>query len=144
MSRIPNVYVLHVWLIGRAVFAGWFAVTSFVGNIWFVQRSMERRILKSVSAAIAMTAASCLFIVVVPIWLFASLLVFGDRGDPVSWLFALMIWLSGVASDLAVLMAFKQRITRPVLLRLFAMNLVCVAVAVYQMVAYVIAHPPLA
>jgi hypothetical protein len=125
----------------------WFTVASLVGNFLFVRIIMGLPLGKAIAAGLAMTGASWLFVVAVPISLWAYVVVqhllFAGRSDPFSWIAAaLMSALTGAVSGLAVLAFFKQRSARSTFCWLLLVNLSYVAIAVYRMVVYMSAHPP--
>lgn len=70
-------------------------------------------------------------------------LIFHGHGEPVSCIFALIASaVIGTASGGAVLAVFGQRITRSGVAILFAVNLFCVGLTFYRIVAQLVAHPP--
>jgi hypothetical protein len=113
---------------------------------FFVRQTTQLTRTRCVAAAIATTAVSWFLVAAVPLPLVASglmELIFHGHGEPVSWIFALIASaVIGTASGGALLAVFGQRITRSGVAILFAVNLFCVGLTFYRIVAQLIAHPP--
>ena len=145
-----GVDVLACWSLGKTEFAIWFAMAGLLGNFLFVRIATRFSIRKSIAAGVAMTGASYLLVVTMPIslaaYVFVRDLVFNARCcDPYSWMAVpLMAALTGAASGLAVLAPFKQKATKSAFCWLLAMNLSYVAVAAYRMWVFVMANPAVA
>jgi uncharacterized membrane protein len=146
MWQMLNIDVRAVWAMGRGVFATWFTSTALIGMFFFVRKTTQLTRTKCVTAAIATTAMSWLLVAAVPLPLLASGLmeeILHGHGEPVSWVFALIASaIIGTASGCAVLAVFRQRITGSGVAILFALNLFCVGLTFYRIVAQLIAHPP--
>jgi hypothetical protein len=141
-----NIDVRAVWRMGQGVFATWYTSTTLIGMLLFVRQTTRLTHVKCVAAGIAMTAVSWLLVAVVPLpWLASVLMdeIFRGNGEPVSWIFGIIVAaVIGTASSGAVLAVFGQRITRLNIAVLFAVNLFCVGLTFYRIVAQLIAHPP--
>jgi hypothetical protein len=113
---------------------------------FFVRQTTRLTRTKCVAAAMAMTAVSWLLVAAVPLPWVASVLmdeIFHGNGEPVSWIFGLIVAAAiGTASSGPVLAVFGHRITRSNIAVLFAVNLFCVGLTFYRIVAQLIAHPP--
>lgn len=131
---------------GQGVFATWFTGTTLIGTFFFVGKTTQLTRTKCVAAAAATTAASWLLVAAVPLPLVASGLMdemFHAHGEPVVWISALIASAAiGTALGGAVLAGFRQRITRSGIAVLFAVNLLCIGLTFYLIVAQLIAHPP--
>jgi hypothetical protein len=145
-----GVDVLACWSLGKTEFAIWFTMAGLLGNFLFVRIATRFSLQKSIAADVAMTGASYLLVVTVPIslaaFVFVRDFVFKARCcDPYSWMaVTLMAALTGAASGLAVLALFKQKGTKSAFCWLIAMNLSYVAIAAYRMWVYIMANPPVA
>ena len=147
MCQMLDVAVWSAWRIGRSTFTTWYAAASVVGNFVFVRIATRLSLGRAIAADLAMTGACLLFIAAIPVPLLAYVAaeagLLGGRSNPIGWIIAAL--LSAFTSTLicsATLVVFRQRVTRSALWRLLAVNLICVAIAVYRMAAFVLAHPP--
>jgi|ERR1017187_1271114 hypothetical protein len=134
------------WWIGRRVFATWFTSTTLIGTLFFVRQTTQLTRAKCVAVAVATTTVSWLLVAAVPL----PLVVSGFMNEILQAHFGSVGWISallasaviGTASGGAVLAVFGQRITRSGIAILWALNLFCVGLTFYRIVAQLIAHPP--
>jgi hypothetical protein len=131
---------------GQRVFAAWFTGTTLIGTFFFVRQTTQLTGTKCLAVAVGTTLASWLLVAVVRLPLVASGLMDDmshAHGEPVVWISALIASAAiGTAMGGAVLAGFRQRITRSGVAVLFAVNLFCVGLTFYRIVAQLIAHPP--
>lgn len=131
---------------GQGVFATWYTSATLIGMLVFVRQTTRLTNIKCVAAAIVMTAVSWLLVAVVPLPWVASVLIdeiLHGNGEPVSWIFGIIAAaVISTASSCAVLAVSLQRITRLKIAVLFIVNLFCVGLTFYRIVAQLIAHPP--
>jgi hypothetical protein len=142
-----DVAVWSAWRIGRSTFTTWYAAASVVGNFVFVRIATRLSLGRAIAADLAMTGVCLLFIAAIPVPLLAYVAAeegfLGGRSNPIGWIIAAL--LSAFTSTLicsATLVVFRQRVTRRALCLLLAVNLVSVAIALYRMAVFVLAHPP--
>ncbi len=141
-----NIDVRAAWPMGQRVFATWFTGTTLIGTFFYVGQTTRLTRTKCLAVAVGTTLASWLLVAVVPFPLVASGIMdemFHAPNEPVIWISALIASATiATAVGGAVLVGFRQRVTRSGVAVLFAVNLFCVGLTFFRIVAQLIAHPP--
>jgi hypothetical protein len=135
-----------------AIFTGCFVPSGLVMRLFVLHPSTNASRWWRLAANFTMALASWIFVVGLPVAIVAEEVAHTlilDRiptgsADPYSWLSALLFSaLVSAAVELLVLrIFFKQKLLRPALGLVFAIDLCCVGAAAYATAKYVLAHPP--
>jgi hypothetical protein len=148
-----DVNLLYFWSQGRIVFAICFVLSGILIRHLILRRQTRGSPGSCIVANAAMSAASWLFVVELPVPIIAwgALHIYildrfpTGRADPISWMSVLVLsaLVAAVAEAVALRAYFGQEL-RAGLGLLFAVDLCCVTGAAYIAVKYVLAHPVIA
>jgi hypothetical protein len=147
MSPMVEVDVASVWKNGYGVFTHWLVAASLVTNLLCIRLLKRLTFGKLIVTDLAISGLTWLFAAVVPIPLYAYVigreLLCRDCSQSITWVIPIGLSAAlGALLGVLVLRVARERVTRSAFVLLAAFNLTCIGIAVWRMVADVIANPP--